>query len=168
MYTFTNHFIAGLKVSSTIAKQGTQHHKVYTEQGVSPQNQNTLNVYVSGLFNISSGNWSQQVLPGNCSLDLTISEYLKDQVVIEQVESAWASRFCVSCDNETWTRQLYNLTEQNSLTVSADSLLIVLEGELLVADVPMKAISYRLAAKNCQITATTSARIILCQTSSTV
>ncbi len=161
MYSFTNTTIAGLTVSNTIARQGTEHHKLYTESGVTPLTQNTLNVYVSGTFNVSAGSFSQQLEAGNCSLDLTISEYLKDIPVIEKVLSGWGARFCVSC-SKSWSWQVHTLTALEAANIERDSLGIALQGDLLVGESMMKSISYRFIPKSTTAVAQTSSKLIVC------
>lgn len=162
MYTFTNREIAGLTVSNTIAKQNTEHHKAYQEVEVTPQTQNTLNVYVSGSFLISAGSWSQILSEGNTSLDLSIIQYPIDQPVIEKVQSPWGNRFCVSC-KKSWEKELFELNTTENKIVIEDSLLILLSGQFKVANILMKPVSFRLVIANTEILAQANSKAILCK-----
>jgi hypothetical protein len=162
MYTFTTHKLAGLKVSGTVAQYGTEHHKVYSESGVTPITQNTLNVYVSGTFQLSCGEWTQVVEAGQSSLDLTIGEYPKDEPVIEKVLSPWGTRFCISCDHP-WIYEPGPLAAGESITVETESVLVVLEGEAVIGALGLKTGGYRLVRAGNTVRGKTDSRIVLCK-----
>lgn len=161
VYQFTTNTIAGLRVSSSVAKAGTTHRKVCNDSGVSPSSQNTLNVYVSGEFKFAVGDFEQILLPGNTSLDLAMVEYPRGVECVETVLSQWGQRFCVSCDGP-WQRSSISMLGGEGFTAERESLLILLSGELSVGGSRMLSVSSRAAPAGTLIQATAASALVLC------
>lgn len=163
MYQFTNVVLAGLTVSQSIAKAGTKHHKQYTNAGVAPATQNTLNVYLFGSFSFEVGNFSQVMQAGDTSLDLGLTQYPADLPCVETVLSDWGARCCVS-SKKPWAREVVELGSGQAHTLAHDSLVILTGGTVDVGGSAMKPVSYREVPKGSVITAgLMPASIIVCR-----
>jgi len=107
---------------------GDTHCKRFTG-GVTPQNQQTLNVYIAGDFEFTCGDFTQVLHAGDTSLDLTIGEFPAGVVCTEKVLSPTALRICVSPPGKgSWSREKVAVT--GSISFAEESALVVMGGEV--------------------------------------
>jgi hypothetical protein len=163
MYQFSTQEIAGLQVAQTVAKSGTNHKKAYAAAGVTPATQDTLNVYVSGQFRFDCGQFSQTLVAGQTSHDLTLAAYPAGEICEETVLSAWGMRFCVS-SKKPWERERFTLNAGQTLELTKDSLLVLVSGSVDVSGSAMAPVGYRFAPRGCIVTPVNApAQVIVCR-----
>jgi len=163
MYQFSTQEIAGLQVAQTVARGGTDHLKVYAAAGVTPATQDTLNVYVSGSFRFGCGQFSQTLVGGQTSLDLTIAAYPAGEICEETVLSDWGVRFCVS-SKKPWERERFALNAGQTLELTKDSLLVLVSGSVDVSGSAMSSVGHRFAPRGCAVTPVNApAQVIVCR-----
>lgn len=162
MYQFTTTEIAGLSISKTVAAQGTDHKKRYMKPGVTPDTQNTLNVYISGQFELEIGGVTHVMSAGQTSLDLPLVEYQPGEVCTERVLTAWGTRACISA-KVPWSRSHREIAAGAAFTPACDCLLVLLRGELSMDSGVMRPVSYRLARGGSVVTAASASIIVVCK-----
>lgn len=164
MYQFSTAELAGLQVAQTVAKAGTNHKKVYATTGVTPATQDTLNVYVSGSFRFDCGTFTQTLMAGQTSLDLTIPEYPAGEICEETVLSPWGMRFCVS-SKKPWARDALELQAGQSYQPPCDGVVVLTAGELQIGGSMLRHVAFRLAPKGSQVAAVTPSSLLFCRLS---
>lgn len=128
MYSFSRMSTGRFNIYRSFVKQGDTHKKCFAA-GVTPQNQATVNVYVSGQFQFVCGSFSQVMDAGSCNLDLATPEFEEGVVCVETVLSPTANRYCVSSiDNLPFNRFKLHLEQEADHRFLADSLVFVLKG----------------------------------------
>jgi len=106
MYKFRAYQFEWLKVYVATPEVGSVWKKQFAS-GVTPQNQFSLNLYTSGKFEIKSeANGFSQVLGlGESSLDIQLSEFPTECLVLETPIDGPACRWCLSVDGGgKWSR----------------------------------------------------------------
>lgn len=127
MYQFTRHDIGQFTVHESTPSVGDQHLKRF-QGAVTPQNQATLNIYLSGQFRFTAGDFEQVLAAGQTSLDLGIAAFPPDVVCVERVIAGPARRYCVSkAQPGPWSRQRVDATDW---TAPADGVLVGFDGAL--------------------------------------
>ena len=143
MYQFTTRNLSKLRVSTAFAKHGTDHQKVYDDSGVSPKTQDTLNVYVSGEFDVSCGDFKQTMSKGQTNFDLTLGKYPAGEVVNEVVSSEWGARICVSAYTGKMQTEVTKMSARQEVVAEHDCLVVLLSGELIIGGLTLLPVSYR-------------------------
>lgn len=130
MYSFSRKSIGPYTVHISTQKRGDTHHKKFSGK-VTPSSQNTTNIYVSGRFQLSAGDYSQELIAGQTNLDLNIHEYIPDQVLTETVLSDYAVRYCVP--SAGLTRTIVEVEQPETYNTTKNSLIFVLAGKAVVS-----------------------------------
>lgn len=141
MYSFTRQTVGKFTVYQSVQRAGDSHQKKF-KAGVTPQNQETVNVYALGSFRFSMGEFTQDLPAGSTTLDLSITNFPEGVVSTEEVLSPMAVRYCVSAEGKPYTKQIAMVTEQSSFTSTAKCLAFVLTGSVIAAGVPIGAGAY--------------------------
>lgn len=164
MFNFKRSIISGFDIFRSYQKQGDEHKKKFTAAGISPQNQETWNLYIQGTFEFEVEDFSQSLSAGQTSLDLLIPEYPANAPCFERVLSPVGVRYCVSADKlrvSQWTRQVVALGNGESHSVAGDSAMIVLSGMVSVDGLSRGTGSMLPVGLNTTITASGPAKIAL-------
>lgn len=149
MYSFTRKTLGPYTVHISVQKSGDTHHKKFTGT-VSPSTQSTTNIYVKGNFLFTIGNYSQEMVSGQTSLDLNIDEYPVDTLATETVLSDYAVRYCVP--SKGLTKQVVEIPENQTYSVDKNSLVFVLSGKAFVNNTQVGLGGYWLVQNTCSIT----------------
>lgn len=150
MYTFTKQEIGGFAVFTSEPEVGDLHRKKFLP-GVTPANQATLNIYVSGAFRLQCGNFQQDVSAGQTSLDIELAEFPAGILFCETVTQGPAKRLCVSrLAGGPWLRD--RVTVADGWSPQLDGLLVFLDGGIELAKAGL-APSGRGAAMYCRAAA---------------
>ncbi len=106
MYSFRKFQFDWLKLYVATPSIGDVWKKKFHE-GVTPQNQFSLNIYTAGKFNISTelSGFSQTLGVGDSNLQLLIEEFPSNELVLESPIEYPACRMCLSVDGGgKWNR----------------------------------------------------------------
>lgn len=132
MYKFKRIHVPGFTLVESRPSSGDDHVKRFMP-GTTPQNQNTLNLYLAGefLFAIPSIGLAQTMLPGQTNLDLGDALF---PVGVDAVETAVGDgcwRMCLSPQDKTarWTRRIDEIEAGGTLSLAAGDVAVVLLGE---------------------------------------
>jgi hypothetical protein len=148
MYTFSKRTAGRFDIYASFQRQGDTHLKKF-EPGVTPLNQQTVNVYAKGEFRFDIADFSQTMPQGSCSLDLAIDEFPAGVVSTETVLSPYALRYCVSPSAPSpFTRSKANISEGSPLALDQNSLVFVLSGAITVNGVSVGSGGYVLVGAN--------------------
>lgn len=127
-YSFQKISVGQFNVYKSMQTQNDSHQKKFA-LGVTPLNQQTLNVYVSGDFEFKCGEFTQVLHAGDTSMDLTIATFPSSLVCTEKVLSPTGLRFCISpVVLSAWNRSKLSLSGQTSF--AEESVLLILDGEI--------------------------------------
>jgi len=133
MIIYEKSILGSFTVYSSAVKIGDIHRKKFVTTGISPLNQETLNLYAGNFnFSIPSIGFSQDMLPGQSSLDLTITEYPLGAICEERPLSESAMRYCISPTNKAakWKRRTHVFTQDASaLSIPQGSVVFTVAGE---------------------------------------
>lgn len=128
MYTFEKEVVGPFTVHKSSQVKGDLHVKRF-RSGVTPANQATLNVYISGEFLITCGQFSQSMSAGQTSLELAIDAYPDGALMREEVMSETGVRYCISAtEGGKWLREKVSLS--GGETFGQDCLIVVLSGQI--------------------------------------
>lgn len=128
MYKFDRENFGEFVVHRSNQVRGDVHRKRFL-LGVTPQNQATLNVYVSGQFRLTCGAFEQTMSGGDTSLDVALGVYPHGLTVQEQVTSDTGTRLCIAVPGGgKWFRQKTPVTDAEAFP--GDSLVVVLYGHV--------------------------------------
>lgn len=128
MYTFTKQEIGGFAVFTSEPEVGDLHRKKFLA-GVTPLNQATLNIYVSGGFRLECGSFQQDMIAGQTSLDIELAEFPAGALFCETVTQGPAKRLCVSkIAGGPWLRD--RVTVDAGWLPKTDGVLVFLDGEV--------------------------------------
>ena len=89
--------------------------------GVTPQNQSTLNIYSSGKFkaSVDEASFSQVLGIGESSLDLSISEFPNQAILVETPVEEPACRLCLSVNGGgKWAREKRIVAAKESIDLA--------------------------------------------------
>ena len=128
MYKFDSFKFDWLKVYVARPDVGSLWKKKF-ESGVTPQNQFSLNLYTLGKFEISteSTNFSQVLNVGDSNLDITLTEFPTEGLVIETPISGPACRMCLSVDGGgKWSRVRNTMYAGESLVLTTGQIAAVI------------------------------------------
>lgn len=127
-YSFQKVEVDGFIIYRSQQRAGDTHLKKFSA-GVTPQNQGTLNIYLSGSFRLSSGEFLQDFGPGDTSLDTALASYPNGVVFTETVLSQDALRYCVSkLGGGPWCRAKVGIL--GAASFDTDSVLVVISGSI--------------------------------------
>lgn len=159
MYKFTHHKVDWLNVYDAQPELGAKHIKCFALNtapsgqfalNIDPADQFALNIYLSGesVLEVPSIGFSQTLLAGQSSIDVTLAEYPAGALVIERPSVAPARRLCVSPINPKtkWTRRRVDLCADEAVELGS-AIAIVVNGMdalqvvygVLRADTPLTA-----------------------------
>jgi hypothetical protein len=163
-YTFEKVRAVGFDIHKTVAPIGTEHKKIFIEDGVSTQNQATLNVYAEGsfLFEVPELNVSHTFNVGDTSLDFNIS-FPKDCVCVEKPLQNESVRYCISStkDKNTLYRTQVEIQQGGSIDVDALTLVVVTAGNVNVAGQTFNAVSFFSTTQAREVSSITGAKVVL-------
>jgi hypothetical protein len=131
MYSFSRREVGRFVVQVSNQKLGDVHRKRF-KNGVTPQNQETINVYVAGNFTFSIGSFNKSLTAGSTSLDLEIDEFPEGEIAVEQVVSPTAIRYCVSAKEGKYEKAVSELSTSVPLVLAVASAVFVLSGTVTV------------------------------------
>lgn len=132
MFNFKMSVVNGFRIHRSYQKQGDDHKKKFAE-GVTPANQQTWNLYITGSFKFQIGDFEQTLSAGQTSLDLLITGFPADVVSTETVLSPVGVRYCVCPDVPMqWSKQVVDLGLNQSHSVDGMAAMVVLSGSVLV------------------------------------
>lgn len=131
MYSFTQQNIGKFTIYNSVQRIGDTHLKKF-KAGVTPQNQETINVYVLGNFRFSVDGFTQDLPAGSTTLDLNIENFVEGSVATEEVLSTVAIRYCISAGNEPFSKQVAAVTAGSVFTVQEECVAFVLDGNLTI------------------------------------
>lgn len=134
MYSFTQNNIGRFTVYQSVQRAGDTHLKKF-KAGVTPHNQETINVYVAGSFRFSVGGFTQDLPAGSTTLDLEIEAFPEGVVATEEVLSPVGVRYCVSAGDGAYTKQIVDVSDAVPFVASARSVVFVLAGSVSVVGV---------------------------------
>lgn len=149
MYSFTRKTLGPYTVHVSVQKSGDTHLKKFTGT-VTPGTQSTTNIYVKGNFLFTIGNYSQEMVSGQTSLDLNIDEYPANTLATETVLSDYAVRYCVP--SKGLTKQVVEIPENQIYSADKNSLVFVLSGKALVNNTQVGLGGYWLVQNTSSIT----------------
>lgn len=127
MYSFTQSNIGRFTVYQSVQRAGDTHLKKF-KAGVTPQNQETINVYVAGSFCFSVGDFIQVLNAGDTTLDLQIVVFPENVVATEEVMSDVGIRYCISANDGSFTKQIVEVMEGLPYVADSKSVGFVLSG----------------------------------------
>lgn len=134
-YAFETSDVGGFRVYKSAQQAGDLHLKRFTQPGVTPQTQGTLNIYAEGVFSfaIPTTEFVQTLSAGSTSLDLTVAQYPVNAVCEEQVVSPTALRYCVSpAVPLAWTPSVVALAAGDELVTQPDDCIYLMQGSVTV------------------------------------
>lgn len=141
MYSFSRRSVGRFTVYQSIQRAGDTHQKKF-KAGVTPQNQETINVYAAGDFRFSIGEFTQDLPAGSTTIDLGITEFPEGVVSTEEVLSPMAIRYCVGAEAKPFTKDVIQVTDQAPFTAAGKCVAFVLTGSVEAAGVPIGAGAY--------------------------
>jgi hypothetical protein len=148
MYSFTRQNIGNFVIYQSVQKAGDTHLKKFST-GVTPHNQETINVYAVGDFRFSVGEFTQDLPAGSTTLDLEIDEFPAGEVATEEVLSPVAIRYCISGD---WlNKSIIDVNSQKPYTVLVSSIVFILTGSFNIAGNTVNAGAYTTLYPNCVV-----------------
>lgn len=152
MFTFKRNTAGRFDVFSSFQSQGDVHLKRFGA-GVTPRNQQTINVYAKGGFLFEVAGHSQPMLEGSCTLDLSLTEYPSGEVSTETVVSQFGLRYCVSPSRGgPFDRSIVEVTVETPQSFLSETLVFVLQGSIQVASVSVAQAGYVLVRANTPVT----------------
>jgi hypothetical protein len=152
MYAFTKNTAGRFIVYSSFQRQGDTHLKRFGA-GVTPQNQQTVNIYAKGAFTFQVGALTQQMPEGSCTLDLQLEAFPEGAVATETVVSPTALRYCVApSDSGPFTRQKLAVSSQSPASFAVKTLVFVLSGTVTAGGVSVAQGGYLLVNPNSPVT----------------
>ena len=152
MYKFKRVIFPGFSLVES-RPEINQTHAKYLLPGVTTQNQNTFNLYLSGSFSVKelASGFTQNVYPGQTNLDVSFSENSASDegtTVIEEATSSDCWRMCLSpaISSARWVRRVLSCKTDEVVSLEPGELAIVLIGKfrspsrgLLVGDTEISA-----------------------------
>jgi hypothetical protein len=127
MYQFEKQTLGDFIIHCAAPQIGDIHKKQFSE-GVTPQNQATFNVYVSGSFRFCIGDFEQTLTAGQSTLDLTLEAFPANKLCVETCLDGPAIRYCISkATPGVWQRTKVSDPEW---AAPSDGLFIGANGEL--------------------------------------
>jgi hypothetical protein len=127
---------------SRVSTPGQRHMKVCLP-GTTPTNQETLNVYLEGTFEVSipDTGFTQTLTPGQSSLDLAVALYPAGVPIVERALTTPARRICLSpvMRGDWWVRQRLDLLAGASVYLGTDMAVIATgQAEGVTSDLPVQ------------------------------
>ena len=160
MYPFHTLSVAGFKLAYSSPSLGEKHLKRFIEPGVTPLNQATMNLYLSGEFRFEIGAFSQRLVAGQTSDNLVITEFPVGELCTEQPLVAGSRRLCVSAlDGARWQREVLVMPQGNVAVVLEGALALVLAGRLAATDRQLAAGDFAVGGQT--LTALTPCKVVL-------
>ena len=130
MYQFDRTIVGPFALHTSLPSVGDEHHKRYGT-GVTPQNQATLNLYISGQFELEmpAANYRRIMSPGDCSLDIELSSF-PEGLCIERCLAEGSRRICISTTSPRlrWARQVMSLSAGSAFVGPESHLLVITTG----------------------------------------
>lgn len=127
-YSFQRIAVGSFNVYKSAQVQHDVHLKKFAK-GVTPQNQQTLNVYLSGEFHFGGGGFSQVLRAGDTSTELAIAEFPAGIVFNEKVLSPEGLRYCISpAAKSSWNRARVSVSDE--VVFEEESVLVVVDGQV--------------------------------------
>ena len=140
MYPFHTLIVAGFKLAYSSPDLTEKHLKRFVEEGVTPLNQATMNLYLSGEFRFEVGGAVQRLIAGQTSNDLVMTEFPVGVLCTEQPIVVGSRRLCVSADRpRRWSRVVITLDAGEAVAASDGGLVVVLAGRLSTQGRPLVA-----------------------------
>lgn len=128
MYAFEKEVVGPFTIHKSSQVAGDLHIKRF-KTGVTPLNQATLNVYISGDFRLTCGPLSQVMSAGQTSLEIETSAYPNGGLMREEVLSPTGVRYCISAtEGGKWFRKKTQLS--GGEVFQQESLIVVLSGQI--------------------------------------
>lgn len=130
-YRFRSIPVPDFNLVESTPSVGDEHAKRFGA-GVTPKNQATLNIYISGEFTVEiiDASFSQTMRPGDTSLDLRIAGFPDWSVCTERVITTPAKRLCLSPSTAgaRWKRRVETLPPGGSMAIETGAIVIVASG----------------------------------------
>ena len=160
MYPFHTVNVAGFKLAYSNPGLGEKHLKRFVEPGVTPLNQATMNLYLSGEFRFEIGAFSQRLVAGQTSDNLAIPEFPDGVLCTEEPLVAGSRRLCVSTvDGRRWEREVVTMPQGSNAVVLDGAIVLVLAGRLATTDRQLAAGDFATGGQT--LTALTPCRVVL-------
>jgi hypothetical protein len=123
-YPFVAHQFDWLTIHESKAAPGMVHLKQF-QSDTAPSKQRTLNLYVSGKFGLSVGQYEQVMLPGQSSQDVRCI-FPHGLIVIEEPLEEGV-RLCLAPKDEkqAWSRRAVQLAAGESITAEPGGLVVI-------------------------------------------
>jgi len=152
MFTFNKRTAGRFDVFASFQSAGDNHKKRFGA-GVTPGNQQTINVYAKGEFRFEIGGFSQIMPEGSCTLDLELTEFPAGEISTETVLSAYGIRYCVSPNTGgAFTREVIHVVPGSPKQFQVETLVFVLHGFIEVGGVSVSQAGYTLVGPNVPVT----------------
>lgn len=136
MYPFKQVSAAGFNLTESIVSPGVEHKKRFIEDGVTPQTQETFNVYTKGSFSfeVPEIGFSKTLTAGQTSYDLDVT-YPKDAVCVEKPLEEGSIRVCISSakPKDTLNREVLAINASQTTEVAKNSLVFVISGTVAIS-----------------------------------
>ena len=132
MYDFQRSTVGAFTLHASHPGVGQEHHKKFG-RGVTPDNQWTLNVYISGAFEIEipSIGYRREMLPGHCSLDIELPSF-PPELCIERCLNEGSYRICISptAPGTRWSRTVLDMQGGGAFVAPKDHVLVLMQGNI--------------------------------------
>lgn len=159
MYQFHRFTVGPFAVHESHPRPGDEHRKILAE-GLTPENQATLNCYVSGSWSLTYADGTETLFSGgSCSLDAPLND-LPAGLCVEQCQVA-GKRLCIEPIVRVvpWTRKSWIIPVGRSRDVPK-SVVVALGGSIRIGEETIDSGGV-VEVQDCVVTTDTGARILV-------
>lgn len=164
MYPFKQVSAAGFNLTESVVSPGVEHKKRFIEDGVTPQTQETFNIYTKGSFSfeIPEIGFSKTLVAEQTSYDLNVT-YPKDAICIEKPLEEGSVRVCISSvkPKDTLSREVITLIPTQTINVTKNTLVFVLTGTITILGTNFKQNSFVTTKESRTISTDAGSKIVV-------